>query len=130
MGSTRCVRLVCGLILVLPLVVACSNSGSVTTAKVRGKVTYQGNPVPGAVISFAPQAEAGAAGSRGATGTTDAEGKFTLTTYKAGDGATVGKHYVTVGSEDANKPLPGQTPPNLLLEVKPGGNDLAIELVP
>ena len=48
---------------------------------------------------------------------TDKDGAFVLSTYGQGDGAVVGQHLVTVGSSDANKPLAGKSPPNLVLEL-------------
>jgi hypothetical protein len=114
----------------LVLITGCSGGGEFSTAKVRGTVTSQGQPVAGAVVSFTPQAAAGGSGGKGATGITDADGRFVLTTYVAGDGAVVGKHYVAVSSEDANQPLPGKSPPELVLEVQSGSNDFLIELIP
>ena len=123
--------LVLGLMAILAC--GCSDAKKFPIAKVRGKVTFNGQPVPDAVVTFSPQA-AGAAGEskevgKGAAGTTDQEGVYVLSTYGQGDGAQVGKHNVTVGASDANKPLAGKSPPNLVLEVKPGNNDLPIELV-
>ncbi len=108
-------------------------SGGFATAKVRGKVTFDGQPVADASVTFTPQksADGGKTGQTGksAAGTTDKDGVFVLSTYGQGDGAVVGKHSVTVGSNDADKPLAGKCPPDLVLEVKPGNNDFTIELV-
>jgi hypothetical protein len=112
----------------LSFVIGCSGGGQFATAEVRGKVTSQGEPVAGAVVSFTPQAASGGSGGKGATGTTDAEGRFVLTTYMQGDGAVVGKHHVSVSSDDANRALPGNPPSDLVLDVQPGSNDFSIEL--
>ena len=71
-----------------------------------GTVTRQGQPVEGATVTFIPTSagvpgQAGAAPS--ATGITDAEGKFQLTTYEAADGAVPGSYKVTVVKRE---PLP------------------------
>jgi hypothetical protein len=60
-------------------------------AKVSGTVTYQGKPVEGAVVAFHCDKA-----SVPATGTTDASGRFTLTSVVAGDGAMPGQHKITV----------------------------------
>jgi hypothetical protein len=119
------------------LLSGCGGGGGFATAKVRGKVTFKGQPVANARVDFSPQkaADAGKGSGGGqpgksAAGTTDKDGVFVLSTYAPEDGAVVGKHRVAVGSNDAKKPLPGKTPPNLILEVKSGSNDFTIELVP
>lgn len=66
------------------------------TAKVRGKVTYNGKPVEGAFVSFVSDDA-----PRAATGKTDANGEFTLTTYEPGDGAIVGMTYKVVITKSA-----------------------------
>ena len=61
------------------------------TVPVSGTVMYNGNPVPGATVSFMSDAA-----PRAATGITDSEGKFQLSTFGANDGAIPGEHKVTV----------------------------------
>ena len=75
--------------LVLLLIAGCSR-GTPLTMPVKGTVTFQGSPLAEADVAFTP------AGGRPATGRTDAAGGFTLTTFKANDGAMVGQHIVTV----------------------------------
>ncbi|MCC6508174.1 MAG: carboxypeptidase regulatory-like domain-containing protein [Pirellulaceae bacterium] len=58
---------------------------------VKGKVLLDGKPLPDASISFVPQQE-----GRQATGTTDAEGQFVLSTIDPRDGAMPGKYKVTI----------------------------------
>jgi hypothetical protein len=67
-------------------------------AKVSGTVTWQGKPVSDAMVQFVLSSRPGAAGR------TDAEGRFSLTTLKPGDGAFVGPVRVIV------QPLPGNDP--------------------
>lgn len=59
--------------------------------KVKGTVTYKGDPVANAVVTFTMEGM-----PRGSTGTTDDEGRFRLTTYDTNDGAFVGTNKVTV----------------------------------
>jgi len=56
-----------------------------------GTVTYQGKAVEGAAVGFRSE-EAKAT----ATGMTDAQGRFKLSTLQAGEGAPAGKYKVTV----------------------------------
>ncbi|MDA1017506.1 MAG: hypothetical protein O3A00_23995 [Planctomycetota bacterium] len=64
---------------------------------VSGKVTVKGKAVEGALVSFWAEGAA-----RAASGTTDAEGKFQLTTFDTGDGAVLGEHTVTISKQDAS----------------------------
>jgi hypothetical protein len=81
---------VIALLPILVLIAGCGSNGP-AMVKVRGIVTLDGKPVEDAAVGFAPQN-----GDRPATGTTDASGHFTLTTFAPGDGAIVGTHTVTV----------------------------------
>lgn len=58
---------------------------------VSGTLTYKGEPLENHQISFLPSD-----GRRPAIGTTDATGRFTMGTNRAGDGAPPGTHKVTV----------------------------------
>jgi hypothetical protein len=69
---------------------ACSSSGG---NAVQGQVTYNGNPIQGAVVVFHP--EGGDWKSVRPTGVTGEDGTFTLTTGKAA-GAPAGEYRVTV----------------------------------
>lgn len=51
---------------------------------------YQGKPVPKVSVGFIPEK------GQLATGTTDANGRFTLMTNKPGDGAAVGNYTVAI----------------------------------
>jgi hypothetical protein len=70
-------------------VAGCSSGGPV---KVKGTVTLDGKPFPGASVTFIPAAE----GGRSATGLTRADGSFELTTFKPEDGALPGEYKITV----------------------------------
>jgi len=85
------------------LVAGCGKAGTEPTAKVTGTVTYNGSPAEGAAVTFYPEQ------GRPASGVTDAQGKFTLSTFASGDGAVLSKHTVTI-AEAASKeapPMPG-----------------------
>jgi hypothetical protein len=65
--------------------------------KVTGTVTYKGKPVSGAAVSFIMDRA-----PRAATGMTDVDGNYKLTTFDTFDGAFVGTHKVTVVKFDPN----------------------------
>lgn len=70
--------------------------GRVKTFPVTGKVSFMGNPLAGAMISFSPTGSQPAA-----VGMTDDNGQFKLTTYRAGDGAAAGDFKVLVAMTEA-----------------------------
>lgn len=65
--------------------------GGPELATVHGVVTFQGKPLADAAVMFVPKTN-----GRPATGTTDSQGGFVLTTFRDGDGASVGEHGVIV----------------------------------
>ncbi|MHC5539955.1 hypothetical protein ACYOEI_17180 [Singulisphaera rosea] len=73
------------------LVGGCGDDGLGTRYPVSGKVTYKGEAVKKANISFIPTSPDG----RGATGPVE-DGHYTLTTLSPGDGAFPGSYKVTV----------------------------------
>lgn len=70
--------------------VGCGSKAEFETAKAAGRVTLDGKPVTEGSVVFTPV--------RGwpARGELDEEGRFTLSTYKPGDGAIVGPHEIAV----------------------------------
>lgn len=70
---------------------------------VSGTLTYLGKPLESYQVTFLPTD-----GRRAATGVTDAAGKFTMGTNKAGDGAPPGAHKVAFVWVAPNNDLPGQ----------------------
>lgn len=60
-----------------------------------GQVLVRGQPAEGALVVLHPVASEPANGPR-PTATTDADGRFRLTTYEAADGAPPGNYRVTV----------------------------------
>lgn len=87
MSQSRSLSFLVLVLLAMPLV-GCG--GGVGTIAVTGVVTHNSKPLADADVSFVPET-----GSP-AYGRTDASGRFTLTTFNEGDGATPGKHTVTV----------------------------------
>ena len=67
----------------------CGNQNPPTYA-IAGTVTYRGKPVENAGVMFMPDS------GRPASGQTDAQGRFTLRTYKDNDGAIVGESIVCI----------------------------------
>jgi hypothetical protein len=67
-------------------------------APVSGQVKLDGQPLEGAQIMFTPSAPQ--SGSKDAStqsaGVTDKDGKFSLISFDAGEGALVGKHTVSI----------------------------------
>jgi hypothetical protein len=122
--------------------------GGARMAAVNGQVTYKGKPVPNANVSFTPVEGVG----RAATGVTDSNGRYSLGTYLATDGAPVGKYRVHIIAHGPSRPLkpgeigsgmPGEMMPGepvipqkyfapdssgLTFEVKPGSNRADFEL--
>jgi hypothetical protein len=61
---------------------------------VSGQVIYQGKPLEGASVTFSPVEGEGS--TFGASGRTNAEGRYSLTTFTQDDGAPAGRYHVTV----------------------------------
>jgi hypothetical protein len=86
----------------LALLLGCGGGSSapkVKTYPVTGSVAYNGQPLAGAVVVFKSDDEA----LPGASGITDKEGKFTLSTYSVNDGAPAGLFKITVTKDDPSK---------------------------
>lgn len=138
MRYSVCVLLGCALLSLM--VNGCGGSNTPMTYPVTGVVTFQGRPLPDAVVMFFAE------GGRSATGATNAQGEFTLTTFVPGDGALSGLKKVALGelaveAKEGDLFLPKPKPPRfsvrytdpnqsgLEFEVKPGAeNKFAIDL--
>lgn len=120
----------------------CSDSGGFAVAPVRGKVTFDGQPVQGGVITFRPvaaQADASREAGKPASGEVGNDGTFVLSTYGTQDGAVVGRHQVSYtpmskgaeSYEDTPEPSPyiGLVPESAEVEVQSGANQIEIKLV-
>ncbi|MFM7291134.1 MAG: hypothetical protein ACKO6B_07880 [Planctomycetia bacterium] len=71
------------------------------TAKVSGIVTYKGAPLPNADVVFMP---GDSSASQPATGRTDEQGRFQLTTSKNNDGCIAGEKAVVIMAVDETVP--------------------------
>ena len=79
-------------VLGLCLCIGCGRKTGVEgVVKVSGTVNFQGKPVEGATVVFAPEGD-----RRAASGRTDATGKFQLMTLNPNDGALPGKYKVSI----------------------------------
>jgi hypothetical protein len=92
--------------LVLAVSVGIVGCGSGGKHKVSGVVKLDGQPLPGAVVTFYPFD-----GTKGkmASGTTDNDGNFQLTTSKPNDGALPGEYKITVVYAEGIEPPSGVT---------------------
>ncbi|UUO07289.1 carboxypeptidase-like regulatory domain-containing protein [Blastopirellula sp. J2-11] len=80
--------------------IGCGRGNPLGLVPVSGRVTLDGAPLADATVSFIPEQ------GRPASGTTNAEGRFELTTLDPGDGVMPGDHKVTVmkyADHDAEK---------------------------
>ncbi|REJ71819.1 MAG: carboxypeptidase regulatory-like domain-containing protein [Planctomycetota bacterium] len=94
------------------------------TAPVSGTVMYNGSPVEGATVTLQPAA--GSQDLKPASGTTDGQGQFTVSTFVSGsdyaEGAMPGDYAVTVtktagaGGEMSAEDLTGATKPDDAME--------------
>jgi hypothetical protein len=108
----------------------CSGCGGPQMSPVKGRVLFDGKPVKEAQITFSPLgAEGQKETGKPATGFTDDEGNFVLSTFKNYDGALQGSHNVLVVLDDTN-PAKCKRTKNVTLEVKPGSNEFSIEMDP
>ncbi|QDV21021.1 Bacterial Ig-like domain (group 1) [Gimesia panareensis] len=104
-------------------------------ASVKGLVVMDGEPVEGAVVTFAP------ASGRPSTGITDSQGKFELAYNPENKGAKIGKHTVRISTQryvenadgtttEMKETIPAKynTESTLTVEVKAGENDFPFAL--
>ncbi|PQO27873.1 hypothetical protein [Blastopirellula marina] len=79
------------LLLLLGATSGCSDGTAYpSTAPIKGVVSYKNQPLADANVSFIPES------GRPATGTTNSQGEFELTTFQPGDGAILGEHRVLI----------------------------------
>ncbi len=85
----------------LPLLIGVAGCSDSPTIECTGRVLLEGQPVANASVMFVPED-----GSHVATGRTDNEGRFCLTTVEPDDGALAGKHAVSVTAVVPVRPNP------------------------
>lgn len=97
-------KLLCrfGLWVVGAFIVSGCGSDKPDTIPVTGEVLYNSQPVEGASVVFVSEGPP-------ATGTTDAQGKFTLRTFTDDDGAIAGAHRVTI-TKNVSEPSTPENP--------------------
>lgn len=82
--------------LAVVLVAAVIGCGGADAGQVSGVVTLDGDPLANATVTFHPQ-QADGESAPISQGTTDANGKYTLTLISTGEtGAVIGKHDVSI----------------------------------
>jgi len=109
----RPVKLALSILVAVGIVLTgCSYSSRPPTYRVTGTVTMQGKPVAGAAIIFVPTSNEGAA----ASAITDSEGKYSLTTWQAEDGARPGEYRVKVSKQEETTVDPSKMVQNVPLE--------------
>jgi hypothetical protein len=102
---------------------------------VRGRVFWNGQPTPGALVTFHPREDTNPEAPR-PMGLGDTNGWFTLGTYADDDGAPAGQYTVTVtwrtspeGNDEGESRLPLRfaraTTSGLHASIKPGNNRLS-----
>jgi hypothetical protein len=122
----------------------CGGAGDAPeTVAAKGTVTVDGKPTPGLSVAFFPSS------GKVATGETDDQGNFTLTTNEPGDGAVVGSYSVAINQiQEVTEAMPGmegykkpQPPPfaskytdaktsglNATVDADPSKNDFKFDL--
>jgi hypothetical protein len=99
----RRVALLCTVLISLGF--GCSSGNGLNLAKVRGKVTYKGQPIKNGTVFFMPDEAKGTVGPA-AVGTITSDGSYIMSTETAGDGVIVGSHKIGItGLEE--KPVSG-----------------------
>ena len=76
------------------LAVGCTGSKQAPVYPVRGQVLLNGKPLPQAIVTF--HHNSAGADAPAPSAQTDAEGRFALTSYEAGDGAPEGDYAVSL----------------------------------
>jgi hypothetical protein len=87
------------LLLVLPLAPAgCSGDRRPTTIAVTGRISYEGRPLAAGAITFYPDDAQKETTTRPALGVIDEQGRYSLSTFRTGDGAMPGAYRVSIES--------------------------------
>lgn len=89
-------RGICAGLAMLMLAGGCRDSKHPELRRVKGRLVYLGEPVADAVLAFYHDDSV-----RAATGRTDDQGNFYLTTFEDNDGALPGEHTVVVTKTSA-----------------------------
>jgi hypothetical protein len=110
MSFTDC-RLCCGLLIAFVICASGCGGSSDGLAVVKGKITYNGKPVPNGTVNFLPDD----GNKPSATGEIQADGTYALQTFlgsRPSEGAVIGKHkVVVVAMQDMATRLPEERSP-------------------
>ena len=106
-NSSRKWRVALGLFLVVGVLAASGCGGGGNTAKVSGKVTYDGKPVTGGSLTFLPAAKDGKEAMSGSANVGQ-DGSYTVSTYGDGDGAGIGTNMISYSPPPSETPAAGQ----------------------
>lgn len=117
---------------VVILLTSCGARDTLPVASAGGTVAIETQPLADATIIFTPTR------GRSASGQTDKDGRFKLSTYAPGDGAIIGLHQVSiVAREPGEKNMPGvplgEVPGRSLIPEKYGStatSGLTFEILP
>jgi len=82
--------------------IGCGSSGKQPLAPLTGTVTYKGQPVVGASMTFIPENKS----YRPAIAITDKQGRYRMETYEPGDGAGVGLGKISLSLRGPAKKIP------------------------
>ena len=89
-GFGRCKGIAIALVVIFVSSLAAAGCRRSDMAPVSGRVTFEGRPVPKAIVRFVPESRPMAAAG------TDDDGRYRLTTRRPMDGAYIGRHKVIV----------------------------------
>lgn len=102
-NRTRCALLSPFLFVALLTTAGCGSKSNVV--KVEGVVTLDGQPLSGATVTYVPVEN-----GRAASGRTDVDGRFYLTTFRTDDGAMAGNYKVVVVVDETDEKSVGRDP--------------------
>jgi len=107
----------CVIVVALTACLSTASCGSGNAAGVSGQILYKGKPVSNADVTFTPES----AGGNPATGRTDTNGHYSLSTPPKGEGASPGKYKVHIIARGPDRPpKPGETGSGMPGEMMPG----------
>jgi hypothetical protein len=88
---------------------ACSSGNGLDLARVRGRVTYKGQPIKNGTVFFMPDESKGTVGPA-AVGSITSDGSYIMSTESAGDGVIVGAHKVGITGVEEGPTTEAQAP--------------------
>ena len=102
------------------------DDGLPSRVRASAKVTYRGEPVSGAHVTFAPDSDTG----KPAFGSTDDRGVAKLTTFELKDGAVAGEYTVTVSKMHPEDDGPAPANPGMPSGVGRQTSSKVVDLLP